>query len=104
MNPKQPGRRRFLKGSAALVGGLAAGALQPGQSQQPPKPDVIRPTGVRLEGEVSHFVKSVRKGTATNGRVEIQLLMMMAVIFERQDFISKRVGYLEFGVGEFCRS
>ena len=72
MNSKQSGRRRLLKGSVALVGGLAVGALRPAAGQETTRVDVIRPTGVRPEGEVSRFVKSVRRGTATNGLTPLQ--------------------------------
>ena len=75
MNPKQSGRRQFLKGSAALVGGLAAGAVAPAVApgaDVTTKPEIIRATGLRPQGELSHFVKSHRIGTGTQGATPLQ--------------------------------
>src|SRR5882724_4542857 len=64
MNPKQPGRRKFLKGSATLVG-MAVAGIQSTKGQPVLDSEVIRPTEVRPLGELSHFEKSVRKGYIT---------------------------------------
>jgi len=62
MNPKESGRRRFLKNSAALAG-LAVGAVQPagGQSAGPEKTEAS-PKDIHTYGERSRFEKSVRTG------------------------------------------
>ena len=66
MNSKQSGRRKFLKSGAALVG-LAAGGMGIAKSEEAIQPETIRPTGLRPIGEISHFEKLTRSGTATQG-------------------------------------
>ena len=72
MNPKQTGRRRFLKGSAAVVGGLVAGAIQPASGEEVVKPEIIRANGLRPQGELSRYEKLSRTGTATQGFAPLQ--------------------------------
>ncbi|MGH9783140.1 MAG: molybdopterin-dependent oxidoreductase, partial [Terriglobia bacterium] len=75
MNPKQSGRRRFLKSSAALAGLAAAGRVLPASGQQtPPQAEtpLILPTGLRPLGERSRFEKLTRSGTATNATTPLQ--------------------------------
>jgi len=62
MNPKESGRRRFLKNGAALAG-LAVGAIQPasGQSSGSEKTDAL-PKDLHAYGERSRFENSVRVG------------------------------------------
>jgi len=62
MNSKQSGRRRFLKGSAALVGGLAVGGIRPASGQESGT-KLIQDWTIRPLGEVSRFErKIVRRG------------------------------------------
>jgi sulfane dehydrogenase subunit SoxC len=62
MNSKQSGRRRFLKGSAALVGGLAVGGIRPASGQESGT-RLIQDWTIRPLGEVSRFErKIVRRG------------------------------------------
>ena len=66
MNSKQSGRRKFLKSGAALVG-LAAGGMGIAKSEETIQHETIRPAGLRPIGEISHFEKLTRSGTATQG-------------------------------------
>jgi len=63
MNPKQSGRRHFLKNSAALAG-LAVGAIQPASAQSagPEKPEA-HPKDLHSYGDRSRFENSVRVGS-----------------------------------------
>ena len=75
MKPKKPGRRRFLKSSAALAALAAAGGIRPASGQQAApqaEPPLILPDGVRPLGERSRFEKLVRSGTATHGTTPLQ--------------------------------
>ena len=77
MSPQKPGRRRFLKSSAALAGLAAAGGVLPASGQQqasPAETPLILPNGnnVRPLGERSRYEKLVRSGTATNATTPLQ--------------------------------
>ncbi len=71
MKPKESGRRQFLKGSAALVGGLAAGGLGGLQvasgQQQTPEPEYIQRTGVPPSSTRSDYDTIARRGFAGQG-------------------------------------
>ena len=71
MNSKQAGRRKFLKGSAALVG-LAASGIQSGSGQETTRPAVMRNTSVRPVGEISRFEKLARNGNFQNAYTPLQ--------------------------------
>ena len=75
MSSKQPPRRRFLKRSAAIVGGLTVGGLPPatGQSEQswnlgyePIIPDDVREYGLRSRYVTSRRTYKPRGNRATN--------------------------------------
>ena len=62
MKGKKFGRRGFLRGGAALVGGLAAGGIRPASAQETGT-KLIQSTDIRPLGEVSRFErKIVRRG------------------------------------------
>ena len=70
MKSKESGRRRFLKGSATLVGGLAAGGLgglRPASGQQTPEPEFIQNRSVLPASTRSKFDTLVRRGFAGRG-------------------------------------
>ena len=59
--PERPDRRGFLKGSAALAGGLTFGAVEPALGQLPNPETYIKGTDDLVAyGQRSHFVNSVR--------------------------------------------
>ena len=61
MASKRPDRRGFLKGGAALAGGLTLGAVEPALGQTPASDGFIRGNKELVAyGERSRFVKSVR--------------------------------------------
>jgi sulfane dehydrogenase subunit SoxC len=61
MGSKRPGRREFLKGSAALAGGLTLGAAAPAIGQAPASPPMSKGDKDQIAyGDRSPFVKSVR--------------------------------------------
>lgn len=61
MGAKRPGRRGFLKGSAALAGGLTLGATEPVLGQLPEPETFIKGTDDMVAyGERSRYVNSVR--------------------------------------------
>ena len=49
MDSKKTGRRRFLQGSAAVVG-MALGGLKAAKGQQPSHQDTLNPADVRPPG------------------------------------------------------
>ena len=62
MNPKESGRRRFLKNGAALAG-LAVGAIQPASDQSAGSENTeARPKDLHAYGERSRFENSSRVG------------------------------------------
>src|SRR3989441_9314802 len=61
MGSKRPGRREFLKGSAALAGGFTLGAAAPAIGQTPTSPAMIKGDKNQIAyGDRSRFVPSVR--------------------------------------------
>ena len=61
MGAKRPDRRRFLKGGAALAGGLTLGAVEPAIGQTPASGAFIKGSDELIAyGERSRFVTSVR--------------------------------------------
>ena len=61
MGSRRPDRRGFLKGSAALAGGLTVGAVEPALGQTPAPGGFIKGSDERVAyGERSRFVTSVR--------------------------------------------
>src|SRR5256886_12356097 len=61
MGSKRPGRREFLKGSAALAGGFTLGAAAPAIGQTPASPAMIKGNRDQIAyGDRSRFVTSVR--------------------------------------------
>ncbi len=61
MDSKRPDRRAFLKGGAALAGGLTLGAVEPASSQTPSSVTMIRGSDEMIAyGGRSSFVTSVR--------------------------------------------
>ena len=61
MGSKRPDRRGFLKGGAALAGGLTLGAVEPALGQTPASETFIKGTDEMIAyGERSRFVTSVR--------------------------------------------
>ena len=61
MGSKRPGRREFLKGSAALAGGLTLGAATPAIGQTPASPPMIKGDKNQIAyGDRSKYVTSVR--------------------------------------------
>ena len=61
MGSKRTDRRGFLKGGAALAGGLTLGAVEPAAGQTPASGAMIKGNKELIAyGERSHFVKSVR--------------------------------------------
>src|SRR3989454_7460207 len=61
MGSKRPGRREFLKGSAALAGGFTLGAAAPAIGQTPASPAMIKGDKDQIAyGDRSRFVTSVR--------------------------------------------
>lgn len=71
MHSKKTGRRRFLQGSAAMVGMAVAGA-KTAASQEPVPQGPILPRDVRPLSERSPFEKIYRTGTATAGLTPLQ--------------------------------
>ncbi len=72
MKSKQIGRRRFLQGGAAAVGGLALGGMRSASGQEATPAPIIRNTGVRPLGEISRYEKLVRTGTRTDMHTPLQ--------------------------------
>jgi len=73
MNSKQSGRRRFLRNTAALAGGMVVGGIRPGSSEDIIKPEIIKASpGPRPLGGPSQYVKLQRTGTATQGYTPLQ--------------------------------
>ena len=68
MGSKRPDRREFLKGGAALAGGLTLGAVAPASGQTPASGGQTRASGAMIKGskeliaygDRSRFVTSVR--------------------------------------------
>ncbi|MSO19679.1 MAG: twin-arginine translocation signal domain-containing protein [Acidobacteria bacterium] len=71
MKPQGNDRRRFLQGSAAVLG-MAAAGVKPAVTQGPKQQTAILPADVRPLGERSPFVKSYRIGSATDGLTPLQ--------------------------------
>ena len=71
MDSKKTGRRRFLQGSAAVVG-MALGGLQAAKGQQPSHQDTLNPADVRPLGERSPYEKPYRVGSPTQGLTPLQ--------------------------------
>jgi sulfane dehydrogenase subunit SoxC len=72
MKAKKLGRRGFLKGGAAVVGGLAAARMQPASAQES-ESKVIQNSEIRPLGEISRFErKLVRRGSASSGLTPLQ--------------------------------
>ena len=72
MKSRKVGRRGFLKGTAALVGGLTAGVTQPASGQENGS-KLINYSDIRPVGEVSRFErKIVRRGSASVGLTPLQ--------------------------------
>ena len=67
MNPKGSGRRRFLKGSAAFVGGMAVGGLRPASGQNTAEPEFIQNRSVSPSSTRSKFDTIARRGFAGRG-------------------------------------
>lgn len=70
MSAKRPDRREFLRGGAALAGGLTVGAAEPALGQAPPEPEryVRGEADMIAYGERSRFVTSVRIPHPPGGR------------------------------------
>ena len=70
MGTKRPDRREFLRGGAALAGGLTVGAAEPALGQAPPEPErfVRGEPDMIAYGERSRFVTSVRIPHPPGGR------------------------------------
>ena len=70
MAAKRPDRREFLRGGAALAGGLTVGAAEPALGQAPPEPErfVRGEPDMIAYGERSRFVTSVRIPHPPGGR------------------------------------
>ena len=70
MGAKRPDRREFLRGGAALAGGLTVGAAEPALGQAPPEPEryVRGDPDLIAYGERSRFVTSVRIPHPPGGR------------------------------------
>ena len=60
--PTQSNRRRFLKGSAALLGAAALEGVRPASAQAPYTPPVIPNNDIRPVGEISRYEQLVRTG------------------------------------------
>ena len=71
MNSKKTGRRRFLQGSAAMVG-MAVAGVKAAKGQEPSHQNTLNPADVRRLGERSPYEKSYRVGTATAGLTPLQ--------------------------------
>ncbi len=71
MDPKKTGRRRFLQGSAAVVG-MAIGGLKVAKGQEPSHQNTLNPADVRRLGERSPYENPYRVGTATAGLTPLQ--------------------------------
>ena len=71
MDSKETGRRRFLQGSAAVVG-MAIGGLKAAKGQEPSHQDTLNPAGVRRLGERSPYEKPYRVGSPTQGLTPLQ--------------------------------
>ena len=71
MDSKKTGRRRFLQGSAAVVG-MALGGLKAAKGQQPSHQDTLNPADVRPLGERSPYEKPYRVGSPTQGLTPLQ--------------------------------
>jgi len=74
MNSKQSGRRKFLKGSAAMIGMAAVGGMRPASGQAPAPPGVLPQNALRPVGEISRFEKLVRVGNTQNAYTPLQHL------------------------------
>ena len=69
MGPKQTDRRGFLKGRAALAGGLTLGTVEPALGQTPAAGEFIKGNEeLVLYGERSRHVTSVRMAHPPGGR------------------------------------
>src|SRR5215470_17904271 len=72
MKSQRFGRRGFLKGTAALVGGLTTGVARPASAQDTGT-RLINSSELRPVGEVSRFEKKIaRRGSATVGLTPLQ--------------------------------
>ncbi len=71
MNSKKTGRRRFLQGSAAVVG-MAIGGLKAAKAQEPSHQNTLNPTDVRPLGERSPYEKTYRLGSPSVGLTPLQ--------------------------------
>ncbi len=93
MKPKQPGRRRFLKGGAALVT-MAVGGMQLANSQEATEHEVVPATAVRPLGVLSPFETSVRVGTAKEGFAPLQDLRGVITPAALHFYVNHEYGFI----------
>ena len=94
MNPKQSGRRRFLKGSAAVLGVAAVEGIRPASAQQASQPAVIPHSGVRPASEISQYEKLVRTGNVSRAMTPLQDLQGMITPSHLHFYMNHEQGHL----------
>jgi sulfane dehydrogenase subunit SoxC len=90
MNSKHSGRRRFLKGSAAVLGAAALKGPQTASAQQA----VIPNSGVRPVSEISQYEKLVRTGNIGRAMTPLQHLHGMITPSHLHFYMNHEQGYL----------
>ena len=94
MNSKQSGRRRFLKGSAAVLGAAAVKNSLPANAQQASQPEVFPISGVRPVGEISQYENLVRTGNTSRAMTPLQDLQGMITPSDLHFYMNHEQGYL----------
>ena len=94
MNSKQSGRRRFLKGTAAMIGMAAVGGVRPASGQQSSLPGVIASSALRPVGEISPYENLARTGHATNAYTPLQDLRGIITPSRLHFYMNHERGYL----------
>ena len=85
MNPKQSGRRRFLKGSAAALGMAAVGGVRPAGAQQPAD---------LASNDISPYEQLSRSGPVTRATTPLQDLHGIITPSHLHFYMNHEQGYL----------
>jgi sulfane dehydrogenase subunit SoxC len=94
MNSKKSGRRRFLKGSAAMLGMAAVGGVQPASGQQGSGSGLTHYTGDRPIGEISQYEKLARAGNQSRSMTPLQDLHGIITPSHLHFYMNHERGYL----------
>ena len=94
MNSKQSGRRRFLKGSAAVLGVAAVEGIRPAGAQQASQSAVIPHSGVRPVSEISQYENLARTGNQSRAMTPLQDLQGMITPSHLHFYMNHEQGYL----------